>query len=73
LFFPEKKVGIRISQDESFTASEFQTNVTLRRKGFKIRVLLDQVDGVYVFASIRDSVYGLRRPAPFVTLLILRY
>src|SRR6185436_19821137 len=63
-FSQEKKVGIRISQDESFAASEFQTNVTLRRKGFKIRVLLDQVDGVYVFASIRDSVYRFTETSP---------
>jgi hypothetical protein len=76
-FSQEKKVAIRVSQEESFTASDFQTNITLKKKGFKIKILLDQVDGVYVFASVRDSVYRFTENSPirdfaYLKLLELR-
>jgi hypothetical protein len=76
-FSQEKKVVIRVSQDESFTASDFQTNITLKKKGFKFKILLDQADGVYVFASVRDSVYRFTETSPirdfaYLKLLELR-
>jgi hypothetical protein len=76
-FSQQKTVAIRITQDESYTASDFQTNITLKRKGFRIKVLLDQADGVYVFASIRDSVYRFTETSPirdfgYLKLLELR-
>lgn len=77
-FSQEKNVVIRIVQpDESYTLSDFQTNLTLKRKGFKIKVLLDQADGVYVFASVRDSVYRFTETSPirdfaYLKLLELR-
>ncbi len=57
-FSQEKNVLIRIVQDESaFRLNDFQTNVTLKNKAFKFQIALDSIEGVYVFASIKDSVY----------------
>ena len=58
-------------------ASDFQTNITLERKGFRIKILLDQADGIYVFASVRDSVYRFTETSPirdfgYLKLLELR-
>jgi hypothetical protein len=76
-FAQQKDVAIRVVQDESFTITEFQTNLTLKKKGFKIKILLDKVDGVYVFASVRDSVYRFTETSPirdfsYLKLLELR-
>jgi hypothetical protein len=73
----EKDVSIRIAQDESVKLSEFNTTVQLQRKAFKILVLLQNVQGVYVFASIRDSIYRFTesspiRDFPYLPLLQLR-
>lgn len=77
LFAQEKEVSIRISQDESVKLSEFNTTVQLERKPFKILVMLQNVQGVYVFASIRDSIYRFTetspiRDFPYLPLLQLR-
>ncbi len=53
----DKKVLIRLIQEESSVLSDFQTNVILEKKPFKFQIMLKGVEGVYVFASIRDSVY----------------
>lgn len=54
----EKSMIIRVVQDDVSTRlSDFQTTVTLRKRPFKFQVVLNNVEGVYVFASIRDSVY----------------
>ena len=53
-----KDVVIRVVQDGvSHRLDDFQTNITLQRKQFKFQVLFNGVDGMYVFASIKDSVY----------------
>jgi hypothetical protein len=72
-----KNVVIRITQDESYIASDFQTNLTLKKKGFKLKILLDEVDGVYVFASVSDSIYRFTETSPirdfsYLKLLELR-
>ena len=76
-FSQQKNVVIRVVQDESYTVSDFQTNLSLKKKGFKIKILLDNVDGVYVFASVRDSVYRFTETSPirdfsYLKLLELR-
>ena len=53
----EKEALIRIVQDESTFLTSFQTTVKLKKKQFRFQVALRNCDGVYVFASIRDSVY----------------
>lgn len=53
----EKQVMIRVIQEQSSTLHDFQTNVVLERKPFKFQVMLRGVEGVYVFASLGDSVY----------------
>lgn len=53
----DKQVLIRVIQQESSMLGEFQTNLLLERKPFKFQILLKNVEGIYVFASIRDSVY----------------
>lgn len=76
-FSQEKDVFIRIVQDESFKLTDFQTNLTLKKKSFKFQILLNNVEGVYVFASIRDSVYRFTETSPirdfsYLNLLKLR-
>ncbi len=57
VYAQEKQVLIRVIQEESSVLSDFQTNIILERKPFKFQIMLKGVEGVYVFASIRDSVY----------------
>ena len=72
-----KDVFIRIVQDESISLNDFQTNLTLKKKAFKFQIMLQNVPGVYVFASIRDSVYRYTENSPirdfsYLQLLELR-
>ncbi len=76
-FSQQKDVFIRIVQDESISLSDFQTNITLKKRGFKFQIMLQNVPGVYVFASIRDSVYRYTENSPirdfsYLQLLELR-
>ncbi len=76
-FSQEKNVVIRIIQDQSIKLTDFQTNITLKKKTFKFQILLDHVDGVYVFASVRDSIYRFDEKSPirdfkYLKLLELR-
>lgn len=74
----DKDVVIRVVQDdESSRLDNFETNLLLKRSGFKFQVLLNNVEGVYVFASIRDSVYRFTEKSPirdfeYLNLLELR-
>lgn len=77
LYSQDKQVLIRVVQEESSMLSDFQTNLLLERKPFKFQVLLKGVEGVYVFASIRDSVYrftetSIIRDFAYLKLLELR-
>jgi hypothetical protein len=61
----KKDVVIRVVQDETSVAlSEFQTTIRLKNKGFKFQVMLENTKGVYVFASIRDSIYRFTETSP---------
>ncbi|MBC7873155.1 MAG: hypothetical protein H7Y01_04115 [Ferruginibacter sp.] len=76
-FSQEKDVNIRIVQDESFKLNDFQTNITLKKKAFKFQILLHNMEGLYVFASIRDSIYRYTETSPirdfsYLKLLELR-
>lgn len=54
----QKDVSIRIVQDdEAYQLKDFETRIKLVKEGFKIQVLLSQIEGIYVFASFNDSVY----------------
>ena len=53
----EKNVMIRIVQEDSRRLDDFETTVKLKKKGFKVQVLLQGLEGVFVFASINDSIY----------------
>lgn len=54
----EKNILIRVVQDDISTRlTDFQTTITLKKRPFKFQVVLNNVEGVYVFSSIRDSVY----------------
>jgi hypothetical protein len=73
----QKQVMIRVIQSESTMLGDFQTNLLLERKPFKFQVMLRGVEGVYVFASIRDSVYrftetSVIRDFSYLKLLELR-
>lgn len=52
----KKEVTIRIVQDESTLLDRYETSVVLKKKSFKIQVLLDHVGGIYAFASFNDSI-----------------
>lgn len=52
----KKQVFIRISQDESVLLDNYESNIVLEKKTFKIQVFLDNVAGVYVFAAFSDSI-----------------
>ncbi len=57
-FSQQQDASIRIIQDDIATSlNDFQTSITLKKKQFKFQLLLNEVEGVYVFASIKDSVY----------------
>ena len=60
-----KFVGIRIVQGDSiYLPQSAQASVVLQKKGFKIQVLLQNIKGVYAFASMRDSVYNTEDASP---------
>jgi hypothetical protein len=75
LFAQKKNVAIRVGQDESSVLlSDFQTTVQLKKQAFKFVVMLENLKGVYVFASIRDSIYRFTENSPirdFVYLPLL--
>jgi len=53
----KKQVTIRIVQDElSYALDKYESNILLKRKGFKIQILLSNVNGVYSFAGFTDSI-----------------
>jgi hypothetical protein len=60
----QKKIVVRIIQEESVLLSDFQDVITLKKKPFKFQVLLKNVEGVFVFASSRDSVYRFTETGP---------
>lgn len=71
----EQKVSIRIGQDETVALTEFYSVLKLKKKQFKFQVMLQNVGGVYVFASIRDSVYRYTETGPirdFIYLPLLK-
>jgi hypothetical protein len=73
----DKDANIRITQDESVKLTDFYTTISLQRESFKILVMLENIQGVYVFASIRDSIYRFTETSPirdfqYLPLLQLR-
>lgn len=69
----EKAFSVRIVQEDSVHSPAAETPViTLQQKPFKIQVLLQHLEGVYVFASFRDSLYGLDRQLPVPGFALLR-
>lgn len=71
----EQKVIIRIGQDETVALTEFYSVLKLKKKQFKFQIMLQNVGGVYVFASIRDSVYRYTETGPirdFIYLPLLK-
>lgn len=67
----EQKVMIRILQDDALMLGEFQSNLTLKKKPFKFQVYMKNMEGVYVFASIRDSVYRFTETGPIRDFIYL--
>lgn len=71
----KQDVVIRVGQDESSVVlSDFQTTIPLKKRAFKFTVMLENIKGVYVFASIRDSIYRFTETSPirdFVYLPLL--
>ncbi len=56
-FSQKKNVAVRFVQDQSTFLNNFETNILLKKRAFKIQVLFENVREVYVFASIGDSIY----------------
>lgn len=56
----EKDIRIRIIQDDSIYEPDVDlSTISLRKKGFKIQVLLQHISGIYVFTSLSDTMYRL--------------
>ena len=56
----QKGFSIRIVQEDAVHSPEPGTStILLQQKTFKIQVLLQHLDGVYVFASLHESLYNL--------------
>lgn len=52
-----KQAMIRILQsDQSVLLDQYQTNIVLQKKSFKIQVMLENVGGIYAFAAFTDSI-----------------
>ena len=61
----EKNVTIRVVQDDTvLTATELENSLTLEKRSFKIQVLLQNTKGVYLFASLKDSLFNLPDQTP---------
>ena len=56
-FAQDQKVLIRVIQKEASMLHDFQTNLMLERRPFKFEVMFKNVEGIFVFASMKDSVY----------------
>lgn len=60
LLAQKKDASIRILQEENvFQLDPGQNKITLQKKTFKIQVLLQNLPGVYAFASFKDSLFNL--------------
>ncbi|MGB3006377.1 MAG: hypothetical protein WBC06_07720 [Chitinophagaceae bacterium] len=69
-----KNIVIRVIQDQSTLLTDFETIIPLKKKAFKIQVMLENTPGVYVFASLKDSIYRFTENGPirdFVYLPLL--
>lgn len=67
LFAQKQDVSIRIVQEEDvYPLDPGQNTMTLQKKIFKIQVLLQNIRGVYAFASFKDSLFNLpdNQPVP---------
>ncbi len=60
----EKQVIVRIQQQNTVLLDNFDTQIKLKRDGFKILVSLQKTDGLYVFAAFHDSLYKLAETDP---------
>lgn len=56
LYSQKKHVSIRIGQDQTTLLDTYENSVVLKKKAFKIQVMLENVGGVYVFAAFTDSI-----------------
>lgn len=63
-FSQDKDIMIRIIQNESVKLTDFETDIFMKKKAFKVQVMLDHAEGVYVFASIVDSIYRFTDNSP---------
>jgi hypothetical protein len=61
----DKTIGIRIVQDDSaYTPEKGNMVIHLKKKSFRIQVLLQNLRGVYSFASTKDSLDKLPDEEP---------
>ncbi len=52
----KRQAVIRIGQEETVLLESFESSIVLKKKTFKIQVLLENIAGVYVFAAFTDSI-----------------
>lgn len=61
----KKDVTVRIVQDDNVVVSETENgSLSLQKKSFKIQVLLQNIRGVYAFASLNDTLFRLTDTDP---------
>jgi len=60
-----KEVMIRLAQDDNvYPVTANSPEITLQNKSFKIQVMLQNIPGVYLFASLGDSLFRLPDDQP---------
>jgi hypothetical protein len=61
----EKNIKIRFVQEDSVYEPDADlAEISLRKKAFKIQVLLQNISGIYVFTSLSDTMYNLLDTEP---------
>ena len=64
-FSQEKSVRIRIIQEDSVYEPDADLpTISLFKEGFRIQVMLQEIKGIYVFASLTDSLFILQDFSP---------
>lgn len=61
----QQSLAVRIIQEDTIhTVSSGMDQITLQKKSFRIQLLLQHIEGAYIMASFKDSMYSLQPDQP---------
>lgn len=61
----QQSLAVRIIQEDTIhPVSNDQDQITLQKKSFRIQLLLQHIEGAYIMASFKDSMYSLDSDQP---------